>query len=104
MLLRFSGGHFGCHLKYDNFTACKNISFNNHITSFQDLIKMQTSIQTNIRFQISVFNSVVGNLYLVDILDAILNFRQGSRMPRIHYFDSIMSVMKSRRSSNMYIV
>ena len=70
MLLLFSGGHFGCHLKYDNFTACKYISFNNHITSFQD----STSIQTNIRFQISVFNSVVGNLYLVDILDAILNF------------------------------
>ena len=21
----FSGGHFGCHLKYDNFTACKNM-------------------------------------------------------------------------------
>ena len=39
-----------------------------NITSLQDLIK----IQTKIHFQI--IDSIVGNLYLVDILDAILNF------------------------------
>ena len=48
--------------------------FNRHrpLTSLNYLIKMQTHIQTNIHFQISVI--IVGNLYLEDILDAILNF------------------------------
>ena len=70
----FSSGHFGCHLKYDNFTASKKISFNSPITSLQDLIKMQTNIPTNMHFQISVIGCIVRNLYLVDILDVIVNF------------------------------
>ena len=71
----FSGGHFGCHLKYDIILQlAKNVSFISPITSLQDLIKIQTNIQTNIHFPISVIDFLVGNLYMVDILDAILNF------------------------------
>ena len=82
----------------------KYISFTSPLTSLQDLIKMQTNIQTNIYFQISEFHSIVGNLYLVDILDAILNFLQGSIMSRVHYFDSIMPVSYPEKSSNVYTV
>ena len=75
-----SGGHFGFYLKYNNYTAFKKkyVSFNSPITSIRDLIKMPTNIQRNFHFQISVFGSIIGNPYLVDILDAILNFCQGS--------------------------
>ena len=53
---------------------------------------MQRNIQRNIHFQISVINSIVGNLYLVYILDAILNFLQGSMMACVHHFDSVIPV------------
>ena len=49
-------------------------------------------MQTNIHCQFSVINCIVGNLYLADILDAILNILQCSMMAGVHYFDSIMTV------------
>ena len=70
----------------------KYISFVSPLASLQGLIKMQTNIQTNIHFQISEIHPIAGNLYLVDILDAFLNFLQGSMMSRVHFLDSIMSV------------
>ena len=40
------------------------------LTPLLDLVKTRTSVH----FQFSVINSIVGNLYLVDILDASLKF------------------------------
>ena len=94
----FSGGHFGCDLKYIYLTLNslqKYISFTNFICLY-DLIKMQTNIQ----IQISVFKSTVDTLYLADILDAILNFLQGPMISRVHYnnFDSIMTVSNAEEA------
>ena len=69
---------------------------------------MQANIQTNIHFQIGVINSIVRNLYLVDILDAILNFCQGLMMSRVDYFDYMISAPKSQEAQkcipNTYMV
>ena len=52
----------------------KYISFTVPLTSLSILDQNANNIQTSIHFQISVINSIVGNLYLVDIVDAMLNF------------------------------
>ena len=71
----FSGGRFGCRFLYDvNVTACKIYKLYQSFNFLQNVIKMQTIIQTNIHFQISIINSVMENLYLEDILGAIMNF------------------------------
>ena len=49
--------------KYKRFTTL--------LTALQNLIKMQT----NFPFQNSLMSSMVGKMYLVNILDDILNFR-----------------------------